>query len=59
MTRSPTSTAGRFVLARGITGISEQSATSDAVETAHAAAPVAHCERIAGCAHAHVPTGWK
>ena len=49
--RSPTSTAGTFVLARGTTGISEQSATTTPLEPAHPTGAVADGERIRLGAH--------
>jgi hypothetical protein len=56
--RSPTITAGRFVLARGITGISEQSATTVPSSPRTRPAPSHTASGSSPAPIAHVPDGW-
>ena len=56
--RSPTITAGRFVFARGMTGIREQSATTTPSSPRTRPAPSQTASGSVSLPIAHVPTGW-
>jgi hypothetical protein len=56
--RSPTITAGRFVLARGITGINEQSATTTPSSPRTRPAPSQTASISSAAPIAQVPDGW-